>query len=208
MAHTERQKLSGARMARRGIWFFMRTVLLAVLLVALCYGVFTTAMRASNLYILATEGLELRAECILQDGAQVELREYFTEAFLEKDTALSHTVYEDYTITNFDYRIEVEGVSVWPWSQTATVTVIERMAAMTGTLNEDKKPEGTAEDAEHPLPEWQPGRYLLRFRLKDDRWYIYQMQLLKTVASEEPKRTPDMRMSPMPVPTATAPVAQ
>lgn len=207
MAHSERQKLSSARMARRGIWFFMRTVLLIILLAVLCYGAFTTAMRAANLYILATEGLQLRAECILQDGAQIELREYFTQAFLEKDPALTSMAYQNYTITDFDYRVEVEGVSVWPWSQTATVRVIERMASMTGTLNEDQKPEGAAEDAEYALPEWEPGHYLLRFRLRDDRWYIYQMQLLQTVATEEPKRTPDMNMSPLPVPTPAATAA-
>ncbi len=197
------KKMTSTQMAKRGIWYFMRTLLLICLLAGACYGVFTTAMRMSNLYILVTEGLPLRAECILQDGSFVEMGEYFTQNFLEDDTALYESPFQDYSITNFDYRLEVQGISVWPWSKTGTVTVVERMASMSGTILEEKKPADAAADATYPLPEWEPAKYLVRLRNVDGRWYIYQMQLLETAPTEVPKRTPDMRMSPQPVPTPT-----
>lgn len=201
MAQQEQKPLSGAWMAKRAIWFFMRTVLLILLLGGLCYAAFDTAMRASNLYILATEGLQLRAQCILQDGPAEEMRSYFTTGFLEEDNALSAGTYADYTVKDFDYRVEVKGISVFPWSQTATVTVLTRMASMNGTLNEDKRPEDAAADAVYPLPEWQAGRYLLRFWIKNGRWYIYQMQLLEAAPSDEPRNTPDPNKTPIPAAT-------
>lgn len=201
MAQTEQNTLSSARMAKRAIWFFMRTVLLILLLAGLCYAAFDTAMRAANLYILATEGLQLRAQCILQDGPVEEMRSYFSTGFIEEDTALVAGTYEDYTVKDFDYRVEVKGISVFPWSQTATVTVLTRMASMSGALNDDKRPEDAPADAVYPLPEWEEGRYLLRFWVKNGRWYIYQMQLLKAGPSEEPRRTPDPNRTPIPAAT-------
>lgn len=203
MHNAEERKIAGTMMVKRGIWFFMRMVLIIAALLALGYSVFTVAMRAGNLYILATEGLQLRAECILQDGPQVELREYFTEGFLSKDEMLQGTEYDNYTINNFDYRVEVEGISVWPWGTGATVTVVERMASISGSIHEDKKPANALPDAVYPIPEWEGGRYRLYFSFREDRWYIYQMVLIDVTPSEQPKRTPDMRMTPMLPPTAT-----
>lgn len=203
MAQTEHKPLSSARIAKRAIWFFMRTVLLILLLGGLCYAAFDTAMRASNLYILATEGLQLRAQCILQDGPAEEMRSYFTTSFMEEDTAFTAGTYEDYTVKDFDYRVEVKGISVFTWSQTATVTVLTRMASMNGTLNDDKRPADAPADAVYPLPEWEGGRYLLRFWIKDGRWYIYQMQLLEAASGEEPRNTPDPNRTPIPAATLT-----
>ncbi|HWR22033.1 MAG TPA: hypothetical protein VN366_01035 [Feifaniaceae bacterium] len=197
--------LTGATIWRRGIWFFMRTLLLILLLVALGYGTFTTAMNASNLYILSVEGLQLRAACILQEGDQAALTEYFTEQFLENDPALYSGTYAPYTVTGYDYRAEVEKVSVMPWSETATATVVDRMLNLTGKWNEQQAEQEDAEeeDAAVALPKWEEARYLVRFRKQGGRWYIYQMQLLEAAPSLPPKPTPDLRMTPLPMATPT-----
>ncbi len=188
-------------MARRGIWFFMRTILLLLLLGALCYCVFTTASFASNLYILTTEGMQLRAECILLEGPRLKLREYFSPSFLAEDEALQGSVFEDYTITGFDYNIKVEGISVWPWSETAAVTLVERLTSISGALHEEKRPANAEEGAVFPPPDWEAGRYMLRFRRTGGRWYIYQLQLLEAAPPEAPKATPDLSMTPQPIST-------
>ena len=54
--------------ARRSIWYLLRTLLVIALIVVLCLTAFVTAMHISNIYILVTEGLELRAGYILQGG--------------------------------------------------------------------------------------------------------------------------------------------
>lgn len=200
-----REKPTGARAAKRGVWFFMRTIMMITGFALLCYGVFTTAMNATNLYIIATEGLQLRAECILQDGPKEDLREFFTNTYLSKDAMLSSSGFDDYFITGFDYSISVESIVSWPWSSTATMVLVERMDSMSGSIHEDKKPENAPADAEYPLPEWEGGRYRLHFSRHDDRWYIYQMVMLDVAPEVKPLRTPDMRMSPRPAYTTTPP---
>ena len=73
--------------ARRSIWYLLRTLLVIALIVVLCLTAFVTAMHISNIYILVTEGLELRAGYILQGGEIAPLTEYFTENFIAQDPA-------------------------------------------------------------------------------------------------------------------------
>ncbi|HOR12422.1 MAG TPA: hypothetical protein PKX46_00750 [Clostridia bacterium] len=201
MVHLKQQKPTGAAMAKRGIWFFMRTILLLLLLGALCYGAFKTASSAANLYILTTEGMQLRAECILLEGPRQRLRDYFTPTFIAEDEALKGAIYDGYTIIGFDYNVKIEGISVWPWSETAAVTLVERLTSLTGTLHEEKRPADSQEGAVFPPPAWEAGRYLLRFKRLGGRWYIYQLQLLEAAPPEAPKATPDLSMTPQPIST-------
>ena len=204
MQTAKAKHMTGSTIWRRGIWFFMRTILLIALLAALGYGAFSTAMNASNLYILSVEGLQLRAACILQEGNQAMLTEYFTQKFLENDPMLFSGVYEPYTVTGYDYRVEVEKVSVLPWSETATVTVVDRMVNLAGKWNEQQaEQEAAAQEGTAVLPKWEEARYLVRFRNQDGRWHIYQMQLLEAAPSLAPKPTPDLRMTPLPMATPT-----
>lgn len=201
----EKGKPVGPRAAKRGVWFFMRTILLVTAFCALCYGIFMMAMDASNLYIIATEGMQLRAECVLKDGPEEELSVYFTEAYLSRDSLLSSTKYNDYTINNYDYRVSVSSITAWPWSDTATMVVTERMASLNGTMLEEKKPENAPEGATYPVPEWDGGRYRLHFINKDGRWFIQQVVLLEASPSEVPLRTPDMCLTPLPAYTTPPP---
>lgn len=203
-AHSE---LSRARIARRSIWYIMCTVVLVVLLLGLCYGVFTSAMRASNLYILTTEGLKLRAKVAVVDGSRESLPDYFTNSFIETDSMLNTQAYDSFTITDYDYRVTVKGISVWPWSTKATVTVVDEMAFISGAYHEEQLAGEDESAAPEPpsLPEWPRSMYKLYFELQNNSWYLYQMELLDAAPSEAPKHTPDLRMSPMPVPTPTPP---
>jgi len=194
----KKQKPTGTRMAMRGILYFMRTILLVVGFIALCYGVFNMALRMTNLYILTTDGMRLRAECILQEGSLVELEEYFTPQWIEKDELINNNPYLAYDITNYDQRIEVEKISVWPWSETATVTMVERMPSISGKAREEQAEGETAE-----LPQWVENRYLIRYLNRDGRWYVYQLQILEEAPEPKPVATPDMRMTPQPALTPT-----
>jgi|GEM_PF-115382 len=199
MQTEEKKHLAGTTIWRRGIWYFMRTLLLIAAIAALCYCVFTTAMRMGNLYILSTEGMQLRASCILQDGDREQLRQYFTDEFIAGDAALTNGAYQNYTISSMDYRVEVKGISVWPWSEMATVTVEDRMADLAGTYNDAQA--GAASGSS--LPAWEGGRYQVRFLRSDGRWYIYQIKLVEAAPSEAPAHTPDPRMTPFVPPTPT-----
>ena len=88
------QDARGIRAARRTLMYIVRVMLLLLAGALVCALAFLTAERMSNLYILSTEGMSLRAESILTDDVEPgELEEYFLLAFLADDTALTADAY-------------------------------------------------------------------------------------------------------------------
>ena len=141
----------GIRAARRTMMYIVRTMLLVVVGVLVCVLAFFTAERMANLYILATEGMSLRAAYILdQDAEMSELEEYFMLTFLAEDDVLTADAYGDYKISSYDYDLAIEKISVLPWTATATVTVVETVSVK-GTFDKEKLQEGETAD-DHPLP--------------------------------------------------------
>ncbi len=176
------------------------TLLTVALIALLAYGCMIWAMHTSNLYVLATEGLELRAACIVTNGSISELGEHFTQEFLSDDDALYDGKYKEFTVSAYDYRLTVEGISVMPWSTKASMTVIERMASMTGSAN-DESEESSARKA---LPPYITARYKVLFEKRSGRWYISGMELIEENPKEEQLPTPDMSLYVSPTPKTTA----
>ncbi len=184
------EEFSKTRMAKRGIWYFMRTIFIIALVLVLAVGVFITAMRISNIYIIATEGLQLRMNQILREESLLTMQEYFTPRFLSEDPLLRENDYDDYDITSFDYRLEVKSFLVWPWSTTAELTVVEHMRSISGKILESRIPENAVPDAEYPVPEWEEGEYRVHFILQDDRWYIDRLEWLAPAEEAPAEATP------------------
>lgn len=179
--------------ARRSIWYLLRTLLVIALVVVLCLTAFVTAMNISNIYILVTEGLELRAGYILQGGELAPLTEYFTENFIAQDPALYDGAYAGFNVTNFIYKIEVKSLITIPGNSTATVKVYEKLLSLSGSPLEGADPEAQ-------LPQWTPATYNVKLRRTDGRWYISDMILLEQNPAEEPLPTPDYSLVSTPEP--------
>ena len=184
---------SKAIIAGRSVWYLLRSLLLVLMVAVLCWGIFLTAMNAGNLYILATEGMKLRAECVLQDAPMLGLTEYFTSRFIENDEVLSLTTYDNFTVTEFNHKLEVEKLSALPWAVTASMQMTERITDIKGSINSDFLPQG-ANIADYPLPEWKPGRYTVNFAKVEGRWYISTITYIEPAPEEKPKNTPDMSL--------------
>ncbi len=182
--------------ARRSIWYVLRALLIAAAVIVLALGLFLTAMNVSNLYILTTEGMELRAKTILNNGSALDLSPYFTETFIQNDPSLYAGSYAGFTIKTYNYRIDVERFSVLPWGSTATFRVTERMLAVSAVQTD------TSETAEKlTLPEWTDARYDVVFEIVDGRWYISELHVIELNPPEEAKPTPNMSLLPS-TPTA------
>lgn len=177
--------------ARKSIWYVLRTLLIIVTLVVAALYVFVGAMHVSNIYILVSEGMEKRAACILEGGSVNELTEYFTEEFVAKDAALYDGEYSGYTISNFIYKLDVNRLMVLPWDKTASVRVTERMLSLSGKPKPDEE---LPEDAAPPA--WTPVRYSVKLRRVEGRWYIADIILLETNPEAEAKPTPNMGLLP------------
>jgi len=182
---------NGYAVARRSIWYILKALIITIAVLALCLGMFVTGMYVSNIYILTTEGMEKRAECILMDTSIFDLTEYFTEDFVRSDTALYDGRYNDFTVTAFDYRLDIESFYVLPWNTSANMHVTESMASIAA------QPNMGSEDGETPaLPEWVTARYIISYTRVGSRWYISGLTLLNTNPQIAPKPTPDYSKLP------------
>lgn len=178
---------------RRALAYALKTLLLVTVVSGLAFFVFLTAMHASNVYIIATEGMTLRTSCILGQSDKNEMYEYFSEGFIENDSAFEDNVYGYYDITNYDYRLSVDGISILPWKSTATLTVTERIPSIVATAHVDAP--------EAAVPEWVDAQYSIVCTKQDNRWYITNIKLIKEAPPEEPNATPDMSLLKTPAPT-------
>jgi len=189
------------RIARRSMTYIVRTLMLIILACVVCIGAFLTAERVSNLYILASEGMALRADCVLADGARNDLEEYFTLTFIENDPAMSDTTYSNYTISSYNYDLTIEKIFVLPWSMSATVTAVERVS-LKGSINADQLDEGE-NSSDYPVPQWTAARYKIKFININSRWYISELTELEENPPETDLGTPDPDETAMPAVTPT-----
>ncbi|MEG1525811.1 MAG: hypothetical protein RRZ24_11730 [Clostridia bacterium] len=197
----EPRDVRALRIARRSTMYIVRTLLFLIMGCIICITALLTAERVSNLYILTSEGMALRADCILADGAQNDLEEYFTLTFLENDPGLKDTTYDHYTITEYNYDLSIEKISVLPWSMSATVTVVEKVN-IKGEVNADQLAEGQSA-TDFPMPKWMPVRYQIRYLNSNGRWYITALEMVEENPVQKPLGTPDLSRSPIPAATPT-----
>lgn len=199
--YEEQKQIRRLRIARRSMMYVVRSLLLIILAAILCIGAFLTAERYANLYILTSEGMAIRAECVFADGARNDLEEYFTLTFLDNDPAMSDATYANYTITDYNYDLTIDRISVLPWSMSATVIATERVT-LKGNINADQLGEGQ-NPLDYPLPEWTPKRYKIKFINTNARWYISELTLLEENPDTSSLGTPDPNLSPIPAATPT-----
>ena len=177
--------------AKRSIWYVLRTLIITAAIVAMCLGVFIEGLHVSNLYILVTEGMQKRAEAILKygkTGGHVDLTPYFTEEGINNDKELTTGEYANFTVASYDYRVDVKDIFVLPWSVRANMTVDARLAAINAASD------FADSETEQPLPEWEAGRYQVVFKKVGSRWYINSITLLQKDPETEVKPTPDMSL--------------
>ena len=179
--HTSANPLSTTR---RVIWYALRTLLIICAVLALCYAVFTEAMYISNMYVVATEGMALRAETILTSGSRSELEQYFTDEQLDRDYMLYDGAYDDFTVDNYDYRYSIEGIKVLPWSSTGSITYVERIPSIIASADVDAEEGAVA-------PAWTPVRYAIVLSKIEGRWLISDLTVLEENPEEEVLPTPD-----------------
>lgn len=174
--------------ARKSIWYVMRALIIVLLVVFLAYAGFSASMYISNMYILATEGMQLRAECILQDAAVAEMSAYFSEDFINGDAALTAGTYSSFTITDFNYNITIDNVRVLPFASTGRMRVTERVTNLSGTFNDETV------DPVPALTPWQAAQYDIVFKKTDGRWFIDAIELVQLDPEPKVKGTPDLSL--------------
>ena len=161
---------------RRLIWFIASRLILICIICGMLVCGFYMCLNTANIYVILTDGLEKRADVILTQQEAEKLNFYFHADFLSTDPALEGafdgtSIYDDYTITDFEYDLKIEKLWAWPWDDFATCTVVERVPSITGTVIASRRSEVSA-----TVPGWQGGRYDLTLIKDEGEWKIIGMQ--------------------------------
>ena len=192
-----REQADRLRFFSRSSLYVARTIALVFLGVMLCVFAFVSCARLANLYILVNEGMALRMECILQDGAREELDNYFTPECIAYDGRLLDTTYQPYTVSSYNYVLDFSRIRVWPWLKDLSVDVLEQVDRIAGSANTN------AVDPDSAPPPWTPIRYRLTATRVKGSWRISSITTLTVDPKIDPLPTPDPARSPLPMATPT-----
>ena len=89
---------------------------------------------------------------------------------------LSINPYENFIINDYDHRIKIKKLWVWPWQNETRVIVEEVITGIDGsTKNEDSD--------EKTVPTWENGEKILVME-KDGRWRISNVILIRPIEIE------------------------
>ena len=168
---------------RRFVWFIAKYMILICVLAGMLVCGFFMAMNVSNIYVVLNDGMEKRVDVILTRQQAEELNKYFHADFLIQDTALEgalngDSVYTNYNITGFDYKLTIEKLWAWPWDNYANCTVVERVPSISGSVISSRRTRSN-----QSIPKWQGGRYDITLVKTGGQWKIVGMQQ-KTILVE------------------------
>jgi hypothetical protein len=143
------------------------------------------AMDYMNVSVLAKDGMQVRAEVIIKDSDSTTLSKVFSKGFLENDTLLSSNKYRQYQITDFDYSADNDFVLVFPWQNSVTLRITEKVTNITGQPNA-----GAAENTAETPPAWTNAVYDVNVVRYEDSWRIVSMNLIKELPAPTPSPSP------------------
>lgn len=174
---------------RRLIWYAATRLLVLLSVLGLMTMAFYFAMNASNIYIILKDGMAKRAQVIMM-GADEKLESYFSGAYLERDTQLiearsGQSAYQnDYNITGFDHRVNLDWFWCWPWEDTARATITERIPAIDGKVKASARDAAAASGVTLSSPKWQTTQYSVLLSRENKQWRIRNLTVVKVIPDE------------------------
>ena len=104
----------------------------------------------------------------------------------------------DYEITDFEYKLSIESVWCWPWQDTASATIVERIPKITGKVVSSRSE--AVEDGSLPStpPTWQGGRYEITLYRSNGQWKVAGMRQTQIIVEPTPSPTPEPTAAPSP----------
>ena len=152
------------RYLRRLVWYIASRLFIVLLLTGILTITFYYAMNATNIYVVIKDGMARRAQVIMMDEPASSLEKYFTDTWLERDEQLQTALrgegpYQNVSVKGFDHRISLKRVWCWPWENTATARVAERIPSIDGK-------------AAGGVPAWPESTYSMILTREGGNWKI------------------------------------
>ena len=165
---------------RRIVGFFASRLLVLRLILGLIITVFYYAMNVSNIQIVLKDGMANRAKYIMgMENSRKELEKYFLTVCLENDSAVlqsdeGNSPYNDYNVRGIDHRLEMGFLWVWPWENSARLTIRERIPRIDGRVKGSKADEVINREGAEALypPAWEDAEYRVLLTRENGQWKI------------------------------------
>ena len=174
---------------RRLIWYISSRLLVLLCVLGVLTMAFYFSMNATNIYIILKDGMAKRAQVIMM-GAEESLAPYFSSAYLERDTQLiearnGQSPYQNnYSITGFDHRVNLDSFWCWPWEDTARATITERIPAIDGKIKASAREAAAASGQTISSPKWQTTQYNVLLSRENGQWRIRNLAAVKVIPDE------------------------
>jgi hypothetical protein len=184
--------------------YILKRVLAIALLALLLAVVFAMAMDITNIAILAGDGFKEYANNVLTGEDTDELTKYFTDGFISRmDMPNKRATYNDYAINDFEHKLSLEWVWLFPWGSSASAVVTDTVENITGELPSEIADVSPARPISPPA--WINAKYTIRLikvyddTLKTDIWKIDDAILQSKIApSPSPSASPEASVAPSP----------
>ena len=172
---------------RRIVWFFANRLLVLCMILGLIMTVFYYTMNLSNIQIVLKDGMASRAKYVMDVSTQrSDLEKFFQVQCLDTDSLVVDTdqgksPYADYSIRGIDHRLEMGFLWVWPWDNTARLTITERIPRIDGRVKGTKADEVIARDGAEALypPAWNDAEYRVLLTKENGQWKIKTLTAAK-----------------------------
>lgn len=165
---------------RRIVWFFANRLLVLCLILGLVITVFYFTMNLSNIQIVLKDGMANRAKYIMgMESSRKELEKYFLTASLENDAEIQavqegNSPYKDYNVRGIDHRLEMGFLWVWPWDNSARLTISEKIPRIDGRVKGTRADDVIAREGADALypPAWKDAEYRVLLTRENGQWKI------------------------------------
>lgn len=173
---------------RRTVWYIAGRLFVICLIFGLVVTVFYYAMNLTNIQIILKDGMAQRAKVIMMDDADAEaLKKYFQASYLENDPDLAaarqgNSPYADYKIRGIDHRMDLSFFWVWPWDNSAVVTITESIPRIDGRIKGTKAEEIIAQKGQSAIypPPWETTTYRATMTKENGQWKIRNLTKKQT----------------------------
>ena len=188
---------------RRFLWYIASRLLIFSVVASILVLAFYLAMNTANIYILLSDGMQMRTEVILTRQDAEELPNYFRDEFLTNDQTLEiglsdQSPYANYNITSFHSEVQLEWVWSWPWEDVAQATMVHRVPQIKGSVLSEKSALVKSGTISSSPPQSQGGRYEMTLYRDNGRWKIAGMKQTQVIIEPTPAPT----ATPAPAPAA------
>lgn len=163
------------------LWYFLSRLIIWGAAVCFVFLAFFMAMDYMDASVLTKDGLQVRAQVILKRSDPTTLSKVFSKGFLENDEALKSSPYLQYQVSGFDYSADTGFALIFPWQDTVTLVVSEKVA----NIKAQPAPGADPALSETP-PKWKNAEYDVQLVRYEDSWRIVSMKLVKVLPDPTP----------------------